>query len=111
MKRGCPAAFEKGVGIETSEDFDQRRHQPGPSGLMTGADTGAVVAMEIFVEQQVIPPIGIVLEFLGTPKYRPPAGLIAQEDPGQPVRDFACDLKQIHQVARASRALNLEVVA
>ena len=49
-----PAAFQIALGVEMPEDFDQRRHQPSPSGLMTGADAGAVVAMEILVEQQVI---------------------------------------------------------
>jgi hypothetical protein len=47
---GRPATFEKGLGVEVPEDFDQGRHQTGPSGLMAGADPGAVVAMEIFVE-------------------------------------------------------------
>jgi len=37
MEGGGPAAFEKGVGVETPKDLDQRRHQPGPSGLMTVA--------------------------------------------------------------------------
>ena len=43
--------LEKGLGIEVAEDFDQRRHNPGPPGLMTGAYAGAVVAVKILVEQ------------------------------------------------------------
>jgi hypothetical protein len=42
--------FEKSPSIEVPEDFDQRRHHPGPSGLMTSADSSAVVAMKIFIE-------------------------------------------------------------
>jgi len=38
------------------------------------ADAGTVVTMEVFVEQQVIPPVRIVLEFLAPPKHRPPPG-------------------------------------
>src|SRR5271168_5003862 len=110
MKGGSSPASEKGLGIEAPKDFDQRRHEPGPSCLMTGADASAIVAVEIFVEQQVIAPIRIALELLGSPEHRPPAGLIAQEDPGQPIGDLAGDLEQVHQVARAGGTLDLEVV-
>src|SRR5271165_2294699 len=88
-KGGGPAAFQKGLCIKAPKDFDQGRHQPGPSGLMTGANTGAVVAMKVFVEQQVIPPVRIALELLGPPEHRPPATFVAQKDPGQPVGDLA----------------------
>jgi hypothetical protein len=47
LKGGSPPGFEKGLGIEAPEDFDLRRHEPRPSCLMTGADAGAVIAMEI----------------------------------------------------------------
>src|SRR5215469_16889032 len=90
---GGAAGFEIGLGIEMPEDFDQRRHQPGPSGLMTGADASAVVAMEIFVEQQVIPPVVIVLELRSAAEHRPPARLVAQKDPSQPIGDFAGDFE------------------
>src|SRR5215469_3582426 len=96
VKGGCSPAFEKGLGIEAPEDLDQRRHQPGPSCLVTGADTGAIVAMEILVEQQMIPPVGIALKLFGTPEHRPPARRIAQKYPGQPVGDLARDLEQVH---------------
>ena len=51
LKRGVAPVFEKGLGVEAAEEFDQRRHQSGPAGLMTGADPGAVVAVKILVEQ------------------------------------------------------------
>ena len=65
------AALPPGLGIEMPKDFDQRRHQPGPSGLMAGADACAVVAVEIFVEQKIVPPIRVALELLG--RRRTPA--------------------------------------
>jgi hypothetical protein len=34
-----------------SEVFDQTGNDAGPSGLVAGADSGPVVAMEILVEQ------------------------------------------------------------
>jgi hypothetical protein len=43
--------FEKSPSIEVPENLDQRRHHPGPTGLMTSADAGTVVAVKIFIEQ------------------------------------------------------------
>src|SRR5271169_4740749 len=81
--KGCfAAAVQKGLSVEFAKDFDQTRHQPGPPGLMAGADTGAVVAMKILVEQQAVAPMGIALELLGSPKHRPSTSLVAQEDLG-----------------------------
>src|SRR6516165_3023870 len=99
-KRRLPASFQKDLGVEVPKDFDQGGHQPGPSGLMTGAETSAVVPMEVLVEQQIIPPVGVVLGLFGTPEHRAPSGFVTQEDPGQPVGDFTGDLEQVHRVAR-----------
>src|SRR5262249_54264566 len=96
VKGGCSPAFEKGLGIEAPEDLDQRRHQPGPSCLVTGADAGPIVPMKILEKQQITPPVGIALKLFGAPEYRAPAGRIAQKDPGQPVGDLARDLEQVH---------------
>ena len=49
--KGSAALFQISVGTELPEDFDQCCRQPGPSGLMTGADAGPVVAVKILVEQ------------------------------------------------------------
>jgi hypothetical protein len=75
-----PSAPEKALGIELPKNFDQARNHTRPSRLMTGADTGAIVAMKVLVEQQTIPPVGILLEFFRFPEHRPLAGLITQED-------------------------------
>ena len=37
-------------------------HQCGPAGLMGGADPASAVAMEIFIEEQMIPELRIVLQ-------------------------------------------------
>jgi hypothetical protein len=39
------------LGIEFAKDLDRQRDIPGPSRLVACAAAGAVVAMEIFVEQ------------------------------------------------------------
>jgi hypothetical protein len=57
--------------------FDQGADDPRPSGLMARTDAGAVVAVEIFVKQQVIAPIGIALEFFHAAKHRPSAAVSA----------------------------------
>ena len=46
---------------------------------MAGAQAGAVVAVEILVEQDVIAEVRIGLEFLSGSESRPAAVLIAQE--------------------------------
>ena len=48
-------------------------HQRGPTRLVTGADAGAVIAVEIFVEQDQITPMRIVLKRLRTTVDRPAA--------------------------------------
>jgi hypothetical protein len=50
MKGGRAAALQKGVGIELAKNLDQAGHDPGPSGLMAGADAGTNVAVKILVE-------------------------------------------------------------
>ena len=47
------------------------RNQTGPARLVTGADAGAVIAVEVFVEGNEIAPIRIRLKFLDAAKHRP----------------------------------------
>jgi hypothetical protein len=101
MKDGGTPGCEIGSSIEVSEDLDQRCHESSPPSLVTGADAGPVVAVKIFVEEQVITPVRVALEFLRAAKHWPMAGRIAQKDPGQSVSDLARDLEQIHGAARA----------
>jgi hypothetical protein len=57
---------------------------------MTGADPGAVVAVKVLVEQKIIAPIGIVLEFLDFAENRPPTitGLATSGSRSRPVPDY-----------------------
>src|SRR3984893_15279155 len=87
------AALQKGLGIELAEDLDQAGDDPGPTRLMAGADPGAVVAVEVFVKQQIVAPMGIALECLGAAEHRPPSALVAQKYPGQPIGDFPGNLE------------------
>ena len=51
--------------------LNQFGDQRGPTGLMAGADAGAVIAMEIFVKGHEIAPVRVVLKFLGAAENRP----------------------------------------
>ncbi len=94
-----------------TEQLDHPADAAGPSRLMAGAEARAVIAMEILVEEQAIPPVRVALEFLGSPVHRPPARLVAQKDADQPIGDLAGDLEEVHQHTRARRAFDLEGVA
>ena len=53
----------------------------GPASLVTGANTGTVVAMEVLVEGNQIAPVWIVLKLLVGAEHGPALLSIAQEDP------------------------------
>ena len=78
---------------------------------MTGAQPGAVVAVEVLVEQDMIAPVRIVLERRRAAVDRPVTIRVAQEDPFEAAGDLLRHLEQVHHVARTGRALHLEVVA
>src|SRR5271167_5173961 len=110
LRKGtCFPGIQKLLRVETTEKFDQLCDHAGPTGLMTGPEARAVIAVEVLVEQDVILPVGIGLEFLRASVHRPPAGFIPQEDPLQTVGNFPSYLEQVHQLARAGGTLDLEV--
>src|SRR5689334_18742724 len=82
--RGGRAALISHLFGDEPVHLDQTGNTARPSGLMAGADAGAIVAMEVFVEQDQISPVGIVLEFLCTAIHRAAAGCIALERLDQP---------------------------
>src|SRR5262245_61987575 len=48
-----------------AEEIEQDGDNAGPSGLVAGAEPGAVVSVEVFVEQNEIPPVLVILELRG----------------------------------------------
>src|SRR5262245_39671381 len=56
------ASLEGLLRLEDVHHLDQLGHQPGPSGLVAGPEPGAIVAVEILVEQDMIAPVRIGLE-------------------------------------------------
>src|SRR4051812_17741502 len=58
------AYLERASGIRKPVELDQRGDEPGPAGLVTGAQPGTVVTVEVLVEEDVVAPVGIRLELL-----------------------------------------------
>src|SRR5262245_43933662 len=67
-------------------------HQAGndscPSGLMTRSQSCPVISMEVFIEKNIVIPMGVVQELPASPIYGPCAVVILEED----VRKALCDL-------------------
>src|SRR5262245_38027315 len=78
---------------------------------MACAQAAAVLSMEVFVEQQVIAPVGIVLEGIPVSVNWTPTLSVAQKDSGQASRQLLADLPQGQVLAGASRAFHFEVAA
>src|SRR5437762_13515373 len=78
---------------------------------MAGAETGAVVAMKIFVEKDEVAPVRIALEELQSSCHRAPPVLSAQENMGEPPGDFRGDLPEIGLGAGIGGALHFEIFA
>src|SRR5262245_30955333 len=91
--------------------MDQPADEAGPARLMAGAQAGAVVAVEVLVEQDQVAPVRIGLEFSSAAVYGASALLVAQERTREPLGDFSRDLEQGHALPGARRTLHGEVVA
>ena len=78
----CFTSLEKLRPVKVAEELDQLRDDTGPARLVAGSKARTIVALEIFVEQDVIFPLRIGLKFLRTSIHRPPARPVSQKDPG-----------------------------
>src|SRR6185369_15220838 len=95
----------------TSEHIKSASDDPSPSGLVAGSQSGAVVAVEIFEEQNIVFPVRVFLKLLGSSvDWTIPTG-IAQEDARQPAGKLFCDLIQGHVFSRTSGTFDLEIIA
>src|SRR4029079_14380178 len=114
---GCRETFSRFPGLEpllrvdAAEERDEERDEAGPSGLVARAKARAVVPVEVLVEQHVIPPVRVFLEFRRAAVHGPAAMLVPLEDTCQAVGNVVCDLEQIHTTARAGRTLDRKRIA
>src|SRR5258707_6277143 len=93
-------------GVQEAKELDEFGHESCPAGLVTGAQPGTIVAMEVFVEVDVVAPERIVLELFRAAVDGSSAIRVAQENPGEPVRDFPADFEEVHEVAGAGGAFD-----
>src|SRR5215468_329580 len=78
---------------------------------MTRPQARAIVPMEVFVEQDEIAPVWILLEFPRAAVDGTPAVGATQEDAGEAAREFFRHLVERHLVSRARGALDGEFIA
>ena len=78
---------------------------------MTGADAGAVVAVEVFVEEDEVFPVRVVAIDSGAAVYGAASTLVGHKDAGEPPGDLFGDFPQGQILAGARGAFNLEIVA
>src|SRR5215472_18635013 len=64
FERGSLSTGKKRVRIDLPIEMNQPSYDSGPSCLMTGAQSSSVVTVEIFVKQNVVAPVRVVLELL-----------------------------------------------
>ena len=94
---GVPVAQDVGDGVVDGQAAagDEVGDQAGPSGLVGGAEAGAVVAVEVFVEGQQVVPGGVGLETLRVTEDRPAAVGVVEEDRDESAAQVVGDALQV----------------
>src|SRR5262249_34460877 len=87
---------------------DQGGDEGRPARLVRGAQPGAVVAVEVLIEEDEVAPEGVVLERARAAVDRPSAGGVAREDPDQAVGDLAGQLVECGRPAAGGRGAHAE---
>src|SRR5215831_15309997 len=105
------AEFEHLLGVGGRKQMHAAGEDTGPAGLMASTEAGAIVAMKVLVEREVIAPMWILLKRAGTPVDWPPAMIVPQKHADQPALDLLGDLIQIHLSARARGTFDREITA
>ena len=78
-ERGLSACFQYPPGIEEAVKLNEFGNESCPTGLMTGAQPGAIVTMEVFIEENVVAPEWIALELFRAAVDGSSALRVAQE--------------------------------
>src|ERR1700674_2777457 len=75
--------------------FNQFCDETGPAGLVACADAGAVVAVEVFVENDEVAPVWVVLKDRGRARHGLSAVRVAEKNVNQPPGDFRGNLPEV----------------
>ena len=76
---------------------------------MHGPEAGAVVAVEVLIEQEIVFPGRVGLHEFDTPVDRPSAIGAGQPDADQPIGKITGDVTQRQPLARSGRILDCEL--
>src|SRR5262245_37193617 len=111
----CPDRYRR-RGLHFNGPFAQAGLQqfgdePRPTGLVRCAGATSTVAVKVFVKEQVVAKVWVVLHSVVVTENRASAFIIAQEEPGQPRGELARYFFDGVIAARSGGALDLEVVA
>src|SRR4051795_10079102 len=86
----------------------QHRHDSRPARLMARADPGAIVPMEILVEEQMVAPVWVFLKRLLPAEDRSPPIRATTERRDQAVAQLIRDIVQRAKLPRPGRTLDSE---
>src|SRR5689334_23128117 len=104
-----PVGGEQNLRLHDGEHLHHEGDDPGPTGLVAGADAGAVVAVEVFVKENVVAPVGIVLELARAAIDGSMPVLVFEEDVAKATGDFLGDLEEVELTARAGGEVDFEI--
>src|SRR5215469_6716919 len=94
-----------------SKELDESRNGSRPTGLVAGSESGAIVAVEVLIEEDAVSPVRIVMKHIARAKDRSLSFRVANEYTNQAIRDIAGDFEKVHPLSGSGRAFNLEIVA
>src|SRR6478672_13228687 len=78
---------------------------------MTGAKTGAIIPVKIFVERNQVSPVSVRLKLLVSAKHWSSAIVVEQKDSGKTARDSRGHFPERHHLTRTSRAFHFKIIA
>src|SRR5687768_15950899 len=102
----CPGRRRRRSALAPARLLDELGHEAGPPGLVAGAEAGAVVAVEVLVEQDEVAPVRILLEGPAAAVHGTRAVGAAQEDPGEALGQLGRHVPEVQHAAGAGRALH-----
>src|SRR5690349_8590323 len=91
--------------------FDEFGDERRPSGLMACAESLAVVAVEIFVERNIVAPVRIAVERFHAAEHRTISRGVRKKHVDQTFREQRRDLPQVHHIAASRRTLDSQSVS
>lgn len=87
------------------------RHQTTPSSLMTRPKAPPIIPMEELIEPDIVPEVRVKVQLVVPSVRRAPVLAVPREDMYDAVLDLLRHAEEVHELARACGALDLDVVA